>query len=128
VAGGFDFSLPASQAALPNLLWSTAATGTAAAGMSTSPYVTIGTVYGSAPSFSAGTGLVTAGAATTLVTSPIAQACFGCHTSTSAVAHINGAGVVYGARGTTVTTTQEGCLDCHGTGKLFAIDQVHRLP
>jgi OmcA/MtrC family decaheme c-type cytochrome len=126
VAGGFDFSLPASQAALPNLLWSTAATGTAAAGMSTSPYVTVGTVYGSAPSFSAATGAVTAGAATTLVSSPIAQACFGCHTSATAQAHIEGAGAIYQPR--SAGFVQESCLDCHGTGMLFAIDQVHRLP
>jgi mono/diheme cytochrome c family protein len=98
--------------------------------MSTSPYVTIGASYGSAPSFSAGSGSVTAGTNTTLVTSPIAQACFGCHTSQAAVDHINVAGRIYTARGTgfNASAFREGCLDCHGSGKTFGIDQVHRLP
>jgi len=131
VAGGFDFSLPASAAALDNLLWSTVGTGTGySAGMSTSPYVALGTAYGSGPSFSASTGNLTAAAATTLVISPIAAACFGCHTSTAAQDHMEVAGRIYGARGAgfNAAASQETCLNCHGTGGIVPINKVHRLP
>jgi OmcA/MtrC family decaheme c-type cytochrome len=43
VPGGYDFSLPDSQAALPNLLWSTEATGSPTAGYNMAPYVVAAT-------------------------------------------------------------------------------------
>jgi hypothetical protein len=40
VPGGYDFSNPDAQAAVPNLLWSTEATGSPTAGFNMAPYVT----------------------------------------------------------------------------------------
>jgi OmcA/MtrC family decaheme c-type cytochrome len=45
--GSYDLSAAASAAAQPNMLATTVATGTMAASASTSPYVTVGTNYGS---------------------------------------------------------------------------------
>jgi OmcA/MtrC family decaheme c-type cytochrome len=89
-----------------------------------------GSAYGSGFSFSASTGLSTAAAGTTLVESPISAACFACHDSSTARAHIaqNG-GTIYGTRtaaysSNTATTyggralaNGETCLICHGMGR-----------
>jgi OmcA/MtrC family decaheme c-type cytochrome len=116
VDGGFDYSNNA--AAVPNILWPTVATGTAAASISTSPYVVLGTAYGSA------------GAGTNLMSSPISSVCFSCHDSAAATAHIvAGGGEIYVARsavgGATLINT-ETCLTCHGPGKLLPIADVHK--
>ena len=82
-----------------------------------SPYVTAGTNYGAAFSFAANnttTGTTTAAAATTLVSSPITSACFSCHDSKAAKAHmINQGGSIYEARSTALLK-QELCVTCHG--------------
>jgi OmcA/MtrC family decaheme c-type cytochrome len=116
VDGGFDYSLNA--AAVPSILWPTVTTGTPAASISTSPYVVLGTAYGSA------------GAGTNLMSSPISSVCFSCHDSATATAHMQaGGGNIYVARsavgGATLTNT-ETCLDCHGVGKLLPIADVHK--
>jgi len=92
VPGGYDFSNSAAQAALPNLLWSTDVTGPPTAGTNLSPYVSTTTNYGNGFSFSATTGVITAPATTTLVTSPIMAACVACHDSLAARTHMENEG------------------------------------
>lgn len=115
VDGAFDYS--ANEAAVPSLMWPTAANGTPAASISTSPYVTLGTVYGSGT----GTG--------TLVSSPIASVCFSCHDSVSARAHIEASGgkIYYTRTATPLNSVNtEACLDCHGAGGLASIANAHK--
>jgi OmcA/MtrC family decaheme c-type cytochrome len=134
----------------PNLMSPTVATGTTtAAGASTSPYIaqTAGTKYGLGysyttpgqayasytlvdgtvvPAGTAGaTGFTREAEATTLVSSPISSACFSCHDTASAKAHMttNG-GAVYEARAT-AKAKSEACLTCHGAGKEFDAAVVH---
>jgi OmcA/MtrC family decaheme c-type cytochrome len=125
-AGAVDFSAPASAAALPNLLWTTVATGSFTASISNSPYVALGTAYGSGFSHATATGVSTPAAGTTLVNSPISSACFSCHDTEDSKHHmeING-GRIYQPRGTPFVRYQEACLDCHGAGKTWAVDAVH---
>ncbi len=108
VSGGYDFSgsmYTANSGAqgVANMLFSTAATGTLSSSSTSSfafsPYVALDTNYGSGFSYNATTGVTTPAAGTTLVTSPITAACFACHDSSSAAAHMkaNG-GVIYQRR------------------------------
>ena len=114
-------------------------TGTStAATFSTSPYVAqaAGTAYGAGYAVAA-TGTVTEAAGTTLVTSPIATACFACHDSTkvvagkteSAVDHMKRQGAsLYTAR-TTGLATKEICMDCHSAtnDRGLGIKEVHKI-
>ena len=131
VQGGYDFSSAGAQVALPNMLWSTAASGNLLTPTtSTSPYV--GAVnYGSGYTYNAATNTVTEAAATTLVTSPVTAACIACHDSPAAFSHmdING-GYFYAPRSTMPVAGQafaqvETCLVCHGPGALADIKVVH---
>jgi len=63
----------------------------------------------------------------TLVNTPIANACMGCHDSTSALAHMktSGGAAVYEAR-YTGTAKSEACMTCHGTGKVNALSLYHK--
>ena len=112
----------------PNLLWTTVASGTTvAAGVATSPYVaqTAGTVYGANFSVSSA-GVTTPAGTATLVNSPIASACFACHDTSSAKAHmVSNGGSIYEARSTAFTKT-ESCLVCHGAGKIADVAAVHQ--
>jgi len=174
LAGTYDFSASASAAALPNLLWDTVGAGTTPAnlaaaqagnsGANISPYLAYGTNYGTVfygntgtaaaaktwPSTGGISGSVAAGATleadpTTLVSSPISAACFACHDSPAAQAHITTNGgrlfdprsaVVTAAASTTtgflvttvtspITNNVEQCLVCHGTGAVADIYTVH---
>ena len=102
------------------------ASGTIAAGVSTAPYVSTGVNYGSGFSFSSSTGAITDAAATTLVTSPIVTACFGCHDSPDARSHFQSVGgaSLYAPRSTALGTN-ETCLVCHGPGRIAAIKPSH---
>ncbi|BDG05238.1 OmcA/MtrC family decaheme c-type cytochrome [Anaeromyxobacter oryzae] len=125
-AGTYDFTAPASAAALGSLLPSTVATGTISASAGTSPYVTLGVSYGSGFSYAQATGAITPAAGTTLVISPITAACFSCHDSTTAVAHMEqNLGQIYQPRSNGLVTLNETCLDCHGAGKMMPIGDVH---
>jgi OmcA/MtrC family decaheme c-type cytochrome len=130
LSGTYDFSATASAAALPNLLSSTVGTGTytaPAAGTfnSISPYVTLGTNYGTGFSFTAGTGAFADAAATTFVVTPITAACSACHDDPSAIAHMeSNGGAFYKARSVAFPETEQ-CLVCHGKGKIAAIADVH---
>ncbi len=147
IAGMYDFSATTSAAAVPNLLMTTAATGTIAAtgfpiitGSETvtsssvviSPFVTPGATYGAGFAFNANTGVTTVAADTTLVLSPVSAACSGCHDSSIAKAHMeNNGGTVFGTRATAKAKTEQ-CLVCHGPANngfntvVPAIKAVHR--
>jgi OmcA/MtrC family decaheme c-type cytochrome len=135
VAGSYDFSASANAAALPNLLWTTDAktdmsNPTLLPSIGLSPWVNI-----------LGKGQINY-TADNLVTSPVTSACFGCHDSTTAVAHmrLNG-GTIYGLASTVSTggarpavgtatgfsfSNGEACVVCHGAGKAYDISSVHQ--
>jgi len=112
---------------LPNLLWTTVATGTtSAAGASTSPDIaqTAGKAYGSGFSVSSA-GVSTLAAGTTLVSSPISAVCYSCHTDNAVKVHISqNGGVLYEARSTALVKS-ESCLFCHGQGRVYDVEAVH---
>jgi OmcA/MtrC family decaheme c-type cytochrome len=121
--GGYDFSAGASQVA--NRLYRVSASGTmAAAGtsgaLSLSPYVTPGATYGTG--YNSSTAAPSGTEGTSLVNSPIANACFACHDGdlaaspgTSVKDHIEamGIGSIYKTR-TEALGRSEQCLLCHG--------------
>jgi OmcA/MtrC family decaheme c-type cytochrome len=136
VSGGYDFSGSAYTEALVNSIpYSYVATGTmSATSFTRSPYVdSTGTfVYGSnfsyaAPAAAGSSDVTTTADNTTLVTSPISTACFSCHDSSPAKAHMeSNGGYVYATRGSGASLpNSEACLVCHGPGKLAAIAEVH---
>lgn len=148
--GTYDFSASASASALPNRLYRTVGTGiyngtagtlttgcvvsatnnclaTALSVFSLSPYVAKDNVtnYGSGFNFNVGTGATTAAAPTTLVTSPIATACFACHDSPLAMAHmITNGGSLYAPRSTALATGEQ-CTLCHASGRVADIKLMH---
>jgi OmcA/MtrC family decaheme c-type cytochrome len=137
VAGMYDFSVTASSSAVPNLLMTTAASGTqpavvpsiitgteAVPGTYYSPFVTAGAAYGVTFAYNANTSVTTPPAATTLVLSPISAACSGCHDSAAARAHMqaNG-GSVFDPRSTALASTEQ-CLVCHGTANNAAFNET----
>jgi OmcA/MtrC family decaheme c-type cytochrome len=135
----YDLSSAPLDAVRDNLLWSTVATGNAlttqnAAG-SISPFaLALGGQFGSGPAYAAGNatvpGSITAGQATSLVTSPITAACSACHDSNAAYSHmeLNGA-TFYAPRssmGSGILAVGESCLVCHGNGKFVDVKVVHQ--
>jgi OmcA/MtrC family decaheme c-type cytochrome len=129
VPGAYDFSGSAyTDALMSNLPYTINATGIMSPTEFTrSPYVdSTGTVdYGVNFSYNTATGVTTQAAGTTLATSPIATACFACHDSGIARAHMESNGAsIYQPRSTALTKT-ETCLVCHGPGKIAAIADMH---
>lgn len=132
--GTYDFSASASSSAVASRLFRTVANGTLAAGVSTSPYITVGTNYGSGFAYDAAKGTVTAeSAGTTLVNSPIATACFSCHDGdmasqpgTKVKDHIElmGIGSIYKPRSTALAKSEQ-CLLCHGSTGIVPIKAAH---
>ncbi len=126
--GTYDFSSTASAGALPNRLYRTVAAGTIAAGITVSPYVMTGVNYGSGFTVSAASGVPADAAATTLVNSPIATACFACHDTSLARLHMeSNGGSIYRTRGApdNALAKQEQCMICHGTGRVADIKAMH---
>ena len=71
------------------------------------------------------TGATRAAERTTLVSSPIASACFSCHDSDLAKAHMqSNDGSIYEARSTALAKTEQ-CALCHLAGKVADIKAVH---
>jgi OmcA/MtrC family decaheme c-type cytochrome len=99
------------------LLYTTVAYGTSAISSLVPPAnvnFSTSTVYGAAFSYDAATNTTVPFADTTLVTSPVTAACFSCHDSKLAKAHmINNGGSIYEARSTALLKS-ETCLVCHG--------------
>ncbi len=128
----YDFTAPASLAAVPNMQVTAVGTGTynpaSATAYMFSPYVTADgvTSYGSGFSFSATTGVATQGAGSNLVISQITAACSACHDKPTDIAHMqaNG-GHFYDTRANTLSSPGEQCLICHGPGRVAAIGEVH---
>jgi OmcA/MtrC family decaheme c-type cytochrome len=140
----YDFSADDSAAAIPNLLWSTDATGTApidktdlrsgvgplAGGVSMAPYVSVGPIYGANFGIDKANGVNTQDLAINvnsgihnLMTSPITAACIACHDSPTQKSHIiamNGQFYVERSVAKGLNTSsptdpnQESCLICHG--------------
>ena len=91
-----------------------------------SPYINPALDYGLPPSVSASGVVDTSTAATNLVNSPIASACFSCHDTSLAKAHmVSNGGSVYEARSTALLKT-ETCLICHGVGRVADVAVVHQ--
>ena len=155
VAGFYDFSNSVYTAnngsIFDSMLFTTDATGTVpaaitvvtagtetynAAAQTWSPFVTAGAIYGSGFSFTAsataGAAATTAAAGTTLVSSPISSACYGCHDTNLAKAHMVQNGGSLNAARSTAIGTKEMCIICHGTAGNVAnptvptIKAVHR--
>lgn len=105
----------------------TADGGTPALALSVAPYVVSdGSVsYGSGFSYNLSTQATAQAASSTLVISPIANTCFGCHDNPLARLHMetNGA-TIYGTRAQAQATTEQ-CMICHGPGRTAAISTVH---
>lgn len=141
--GTYDFSATTSADAMANRLYRTVVTGTLASTSSTAyryaapqdatranpvqpKYFDLDRAYGSGFAFNAGTGAITEAAATTLVTSPTAAACFACHDSLQSRAHIEGnGGSIYQPRSTALARV-ETCSVCHESGRVGDIRAVHK--
>lgn len=127
--GAYDFSGSAyTDALMSNLPYTIVATGTMSpTDFTRSPYVdSTGTVnYGANFSYTPSTGVTVQAAGTTLATSPIATACFSCHDTSTARAHMeSNGGSIYQPRSTALAKTEQ-CLTCHGPGKIAAIADMH---
>lgn len=124
--GTVNFGATGSTVA-PNMLYTTASAGvTVAAGTAgLSPYVVPGQDYGLPASVDTA-GVLTAAAATTLVNSPMASACFACHDTSLAKSHMtSNGGSIYEARSTALLKT-ETCLVCHGVGRVADVAVIHQ--
>ncbi|MBI2319251.1 MAG: OmcA/MtrC family decaheme c-type cytochrome [Betaproteobacteria bacterium] len=139
VAGSYDFSATANNAAVSSLLWTTDAKGnmlndattnpTGIASIGLSPWVT-----------TLGKGQIDY-RSDNLVSSPLAAACFGCHDSSLAVQHMqqNGGTLLasfssvssvatrpaIGTASTMTFTKSETCMLCHASGKVADIKTMH---
>ena len=116
ISGTYDFAATATLGALENMLYTTVASGTSAYveadAYRMSPDVQTGVIYGAA--YSGATTPPTEAASTTLVSSPISAACYSCHDTAIARAHMaSNGGSVYEARATALLK-KEACLVCHG--------------
>jgi OmcA/MtrC family decaheme c-type cytochrome len=130
--GTYDFLNADAAAALPGKQFRTVGTGTynptdELSQFELSPYVTIGVNYGSGFSYNSATGVGTDAAPTTLVNSPIATACFACHDTDIASAHmtVNG-GSIYTPRSNALPVLEQ-CMVCHGPGRIADIKVVHNI-
>jgi len=133
-SSGSPCTLKASGASsFQNLLVSTDATGTfntSATPWATSPYVLAdGTSYGSGYSVAGATGAITPATGNSLVTSPVAAACVGCHDAPAMIDHMqSNGGRFYESRTVSLAAGSpvEQCMLCHGQGGIAAIQDVHK--
>ena len=145
VPGSYDFGNTTNAGEVPNLNWTTVATGTAPnplpviitgnepiPGTYWSPFVTAGAAYGTGFSFSGNTGLSTPAAPTTLVSSPYVAACSNCHDTPMALSHMKAMGGSFYVPRSSVMNAQTGalinteqCFICHSSGKVADVKLVH---
>ena len=128
-----NFGNAANAAQATKLTFRTAAAGAVTAGVNKAPYVAVG-AYGTGYSASLATGVVTEATGATLVNSPIANACFSCHTTDSAMSHMRANGGSLYATRTSLRTdatnpnkvvNNEQCLVCHGAGRVADVETMH---
>lgn len=149
LTGTVNMSATANAAAVPNMLYTTASAGNSTCVTATaaspitgcsnntadntwaiSPWIDSALDYGLPPSVSI-TGVLTdtvpvVGTQVNLVNSPMASACFACHDTTLAKAHMeSNGGSVYELRSTAILKT-ETCLVCHGAGRVADVAVVHQ--
>jgi OmcA/MtrC family decaheme c-type cytochrome len=113
-----NFGATANAAQATNLAFRTVCSGATPMGgvagataTTMSPYVVAGTVCGTGFSASLATGVITNAAGTTLVNSPITNACFSCHTTSTAKNHmVNNGGALYKSRNDVAGGTYTGTL------------------
>ncbi|NOT20839.1 MAG: OmcA/MtrC family decaheme c-type cytochrome [Sideroxydans sp.] len=132
--GTYNFTNSANMAALVRQLPVTVATGIYTPDpllnstyLTVSPYIVMDGVtnYGAGFSFNVGSGATIQAAPSTLVLSPITNACVACHDSSVAIGHMkSNGGQFYAPRST--GAAQEQCLMCHGPGRVAAISVVHQ--
>lgn len=113
----------------PNMIYTTASAGLTVTGgtYGLNPQVEVvpGVDYGLPASVDTA-GVVTPAAATTLVNSPMASACYSCHDTSLAKTHItSNGGSIYEAR-STATLKTETCLICHGKGRVADVAVIHQ--
>ena len=131
VPGSYDFSNSINANAIPNMLLTTVAKGkydgASPTAFTLSPYIVADNVtdYGIGASYSAGTGVLTPAASTTLVNSPLTASCVSCHDSTLAIAHMRGNGGSFYEPRATALTKLEQCFLCHSSGKIADTKTVH---
>lgn len=92
-----------------------------------SPYINPALNYGLPPTIGA-SGVIdtTIDNSNNLVNSPIASACFSCHDTSLAKAHItSNGGAIYETRSTALLKT-ETCLICHGAGRVADVAVIHQ--
>lgn len=122
VPGSYNFGTKANLDQFPNMLFSSVS-GTQT---ELTHWVTVGQALGAGPACSNSTGACTTGAATNLVHSPIAGACFACHDSDATKTHMEAmGGKIYAPRGASTPANAEACLSCHGAGKVLDVAKVH---
>lgn len=143
-----NFGNTANAAAANNgtMAFKTACSGTMTAGTTMSPYVTAGQNCGTGFSTSLATGATTQAAGATLVNSPIANACFSCHTLPTAMSHMRANGgslyaprwvvagrvsaadfdlAASGVAGGLPLPNAEQCPVCHGQGRVADAELIH---
>ena len=131
-SSGSPCTLKASGASsFQNLLVSTDATSVTSAPSSwtISPYVDPAFPYGNGYSVAGATGAITPAAGSTLVTSPVAAACVGCHDAPAMIDHMqSNGGRFYESRTVSLAAGSpvEQCMLCHGQGGIAAIQDVHK--
>jgi OmcA/MtrC family decaheme c-type cytochrome len=113
----------------PNMIYTTASAGLTVAGGTYGLNPQVEVVPGAnlgLPASVDTAGVVTPAAATTLVNSPMASACYSCHDTSLAKTHItSNGGSIYEARSTALTKT-ETCLVCHGKGRVADVAVIHQ--
>jgi OmcA/MtrC family decaheme c-type cytochrome len=94
-----------------------------------SPYVDQAATYGAGYAVNGATGAITQAATSTLIISPVAAACVGCHDAPAMIDHMQANGgrfyesrLVSNAAGAPV----EQCMLCHGAGGMADIKDVHK--
>jgi OmcA/MtrC family decaheme c-type cytochrome len=129
--GTVNFGNAANATQVGFMTYRTALSGAYTVGPYTAPFGNITSKdYGARFAYNPATGATTDAAGTTLVNSPITNACFSCHTGTVAQNHmLQNGGVLYATRASVTVNGKavptEGCLACHAAGRVADAEAVH---